>query len=613
MRVSELAKELGLKAAELVALAQARKIAITDTKTNVNARMAAMVRAQVPHRSKLSGALRDVYNKVVEEENKKAAERAAAPRKARPKRDPSAPKKPRAPRKTPVAKKAPKKPAPASKPAKKSKKSKVVAEFRLSDAQKAAPTKVDPHRKVGFTKEEKAAIKRETTTPLIDVDKVIGVPRELHAQRPIEIEVYQRDKEVPQSKDRRILRSTARQVQPIAPPPKRPIMNRYSGPPRGRNNQRWRPRFAPGGTRSSGPAKPRPDIKQLNEREMEITVPISIKDFCEKTGIKVNLIMRKLIEQGAMVTINHALDEDMVGVLAVEFKRDITVVKAKSAEEQIQAVAAVEDDPKDLVSRAPVVTFMGHVDHGKTSLLDKIRDTEVASGESGGITQHIGAYKITTKDGKKIVFLDTPGHEAFTQMRSRGARVTDIAVIVVDANDGVMPQTEEAINHAKAAKVKIMVALNKIDKPGANPNRVKGQLASVDLQPEDWGGEIICVEVSALTGQNVDQLLEMIMLEAELLELKANPKRDASGVVLESRKTEGRVLKMGCQASIFSYRRPSVLFNLDLGFSGIDHRLDGQDHTLLKSKPLVTLSIVWDRRILMEFPANAVADKDSDH
>jgi len=227
-------------------------------------------------------------------------------------------------------------------------------------------------------------------------------------------------------------------------------------------------------------------------------------------------------------------------MLALEFNRDVSVKKASAHEDVATATAAEKDDPKDLQHRAPVVVFMGHVDHGKTSLLDRIRGTKVAAGESGGITQHIGASRIVTKDGKPVVFLDTPGHEAFTQMRARGANVTDVAVIVVDAADGVMPQTVEAINHAKAAGVKIVVALNKIDKPQANPNKVKGELASAGLQAEDWGGDTVCVEVSAITGQGVDHLVEILSLEADLLELKANPKRKAAGTVLEARKTDDR-------------------------------------------------------------------------
>jgi translation initiation factor IF-2 len=534
------------------------------------------VRAQVPHRSKLSAnpALMDIYTRVVTEEAARAAAKAAEPKPEKPKREPAAetgePKTKRVTKRKEVAATAP---APAAaeagKPAAKkeepkpagkvpAKKAKVVTEFRLgaTDA-KAAAGKPAEHKHVELTAEEQEEIKKAAATPLIDVDKVIGEAKELHAMRPIEIEVFTRDTQVEESKEKRQhvkpITGPVKAATPVLPPrptttPARPPTPAYAGqrPPMPTpSSQGYRPRTPPVPHHRPvvQPPKPRPTITPMAERRIEITVPITIKSFCEQTGIKVSQVIKKLMDQGAMLTNQNAvLDEDMVGILAAEFKRDITVVKEKTAEEQMKAeVAEVKDDPKDLVPRAPVVTFMGHVDHGKTSLLDRIRNTNVAKGESGGITQHIGASKVTTKDGKAVVFLDTPGHEAFTQMRSRGAKATDVAVIVVDAADGVMPQTEEAINHAKAAGVKIVVALNKIDKPQANPNKVKGQLSALGLQPAgDWGGDTECCEVSALTGQGVDHLVETLALEAELLDLKANPKRAASGVVLEARKTDDR-------------------------------------------------------------------------
>ncbi len=558
MRVSELAKELGYKAAELVALAQAKGVKIEDIRADIGARLAAAIRAQIPHRSKLSGALRDAYAAFLAGEAARAAAKAAEPKPEKPKKEPpaegAAPVR-RAPRKKVVkdpavtAKEGPKAAPAAAKPAKKTR---VVEEFRLSDAQKPAPAKPAAHKTVELSPEEQAELKKEAAKPLIDVDRVIGVPKELHAMRPIEIEVYQRDagvevhkdKRLPRTvddKDKRALRPAGKAPLTASSPSARPSPAARPGAAPVPDIRRPKPRVPPPAMRPTvAPPRPRPVVAPMAERKIEVTVPISIKGFCEQTGIKVGLVMKKLIEQGVMATINQSLDEESVMVLAAEFKRDITVVKEKTAEEQMKAVSEVKDDPKDQIPRAPVVTFMGHVDHGKTSLLDRIRNTNVAAGESGGITQHIAAWKVVTKDGKSVVFLDTPGHEAFTQMRSRGARVTDVAVIVVAADDGVMPQTEEAINHAKAAGVKIVIALNKCDKPQANPNRVKGQLAALGLQTEDWGGNIVCVEVSALTGQGVDHLVEMLSLEAELMELKANPKRDASGVVIEARKTEGR-------------------------------------------------------------------------
>ncbi|MBF1378306.1 MAG: translation initiation factor IF-2, partial [Porphyromonadaceae bacterium] len=241
---------------------------------------------------------------------------------------------------------------------------------------------------------------------------------------------------------------------------------------------------------------------------------------------------------GLMVSINMRLDAETIEMVAEEFgyKTDFVsaeVVEAITQEEEV-------DDEADLISRPPIVTVMGHVDHGKTSLLDRLRNTNVIAGEAGGITQHIGAYSIRFKDGKRITFLDTPGHEAFTAMRARGAKVTDIAIIIVAADDDVMPQTKEAINHAAAAGVPMVFAINKIDKPAANPDRIREQLAAMNYLVEEWGGKYQCQEISAKQGINIDELLEKVLLEAELLELKANPKRRAVGSVIESSLDKGR-------------------------------------------------------------------------
>jgi translation initiation factor IF-2 len=237
-----------------------------------------------------------------------------------------------------------------------------------------------------------------------------------------------------------------------------------------------------------------------------------------------------------MMTINSTLDTETATMLAREFGAD---VQMRSFEEELLQVDAQESRPEDIVARAPVVTVMGHVDHGKTSLLDAIREARVAEREAGGITQHIGAYHVTI-NGRNIVFLDTPGHEAFTLMRARGAKVTDIVILVVAADDGVMPQTREAIDHARAASVPIIVAINKVDKPNANAERVKRELTDLELMPEEWGGKTVTVEVSAKKKQNIELLLEMILLVTDIGELKANPRRHASGTVLESKLDKGR-------------------------------------------------------------------------
>jgi len=284
-------------------------------------------------------------------------------------------------------------------------------------------------------------------------------------------------------------------------------------------------------------------------RNITITEGISVKDLAEKLGIRAKDLIARLLARGVFATINQTLEVELATDMARQFGADTSVI---SFEEQVQqdqetqALAADNEAVFNEVTRPPVVTIMGHVDHGKTSLLDAIRSTNVAGGEAGGITQHIGAYKVSITDknspayGREIVFLDTPGHEAFTRMRARGSKVTDIVVIVVAADDGVMPQTLEAIDHAKAAKVPMIVAVNKIDKPDAMPDRVKKQLADRGLMPEDWGGDTVFVDVSAKAQTNLNLLLEMICLVADLQTLKAIPERSATGTVLEAKLDRGR-------------------------------------------------------------------------
>jgi translation initiation factor IF-2 len=262
----------------------------------------------------------------------------------------------------------------------------------------------------------------------------------------------------------------------------------------------------------------------------------TVKEVAESLQLSAPEVIKKLMELGEMATLTQTLSDEAIEVLADGFDKKVTMV---SATEDVEEEPVYEDTDEELIERPPVITIMGHVDHGKTSLLDAIRQTEVAAGEAGGITQHIGAYQVH-HDGHTITFLDTPGHEAFTAMRARGAKVTDIAVIVVAADDGVMPQTVEAIDHAKAAEVPVMVAVNKIDKDGADPNRVRGELAQQGLTPADWGGDTEFVDVSAKTHQNLDDLLETLVTLAEIQELRANPDAEASGFVIESRLDPGR-------------------------------------------------------------------------
>jgi translation initiation factor IF-2 len=277
-------------------------------------------------------------------------------------------------------------------------------------------------------------------------------------------------------------------------------------------------------------------MPRASKRVVRMAETITVHDLGQQLGVRGNELVKKLMDMGSMVTLNQAIDFDTATLLAQDYQWEVK----RTGFEEKKALATAEDKSEELQARAPVVTVMGHVDHGKTSLLDAIRATQVAQGEAGGITQHIGSYRIQLGDGKEITFLDTPGHEAFTQMRARGASVTDVVVLVVAADDGVMPQTIEAINHAKAAGVPMIVAVNKMDKPDAKPDQVKRQLSEQGVLAEDWGGDVLFVNVSAKTKMGIEKLLESIFLQSEILELKANPNKMAKGVIVEARLDRGR-------------------------------------------------------------------------
>ncbi|MGB5219857.1 MAG: translation initiation factor IF-2, partial [Polyangiales bacterium] len=320
-------------------------------------------------------------------------------------------------------------------------------------------------------------------------------------------------------------------------PRRREIRGRSSIGPTGR------PQGRPGKKRLQPGKKPKQTeitTPGAQKRVIRIDDNVQLQTLAQRMSLKATDVLMKLMELGVSgVHINSTLDADTAAVLASEFAYEVENV-ARSEDEIVgDARGEFEDKAEERHNRAPIVTVMGHVDHGKTSLLDKIREADVVAGEAGGITQHIGAYRVDTDKGT-VVFLDTPGHEAFTAMRARGAQATDIVILVVAADDGVMPQTKEAVNHAQAAKVPIVVAVNKIDKPEANPDKVKNELAALGLQPEDWGGETIFIPCSAITGDGIDELLDNIVLQAEMLELTANPSIPAEGVVLEAYLDRGR-------------------------------------------------------------------------
>ena len=334
----------------------------------------------------------------------------------------------------------------------------------------------------------------------------------------------------------RPMHPTSRAPLGVEPPPtgdqqRRAPDKRGARPVRGERTPEREERVLRGPTRREAPAAPPPIT-----REITISEGITVKELSEKLDIKSSMVIKKLVDRNIFATINQTLDAKLANDLAREFGASVNTISFE--QEAMQEVQEAEVEA-DRVKRAPVVTIMGHVDHGKTSLLDAIRVANVAEKEAGGITQHIGAYHVE-KGGRKIVFIDTPGHEAFTRMRSRGAKVTDIVVLVVAADDGVMPQTLEAIDHARAAGVPIIVAVNKIDKPNAQPERVKQQLSDRGLTPEEWGGDTVMVNVSAKQKTNLDLLLEMILLVADLQDLKANPDRPAMGTVLEAKLDRGR-------------------------------------------------------------------------
>ncbi len=424
---------------------------------------------------------------------------------------------------------------------KKAAEEKAAAEARMAEEQKvreSASLKVQTPEPAPSTKDGEVA--REATPPAAE-DKAPGevvkpaepakpAPRPVHGKKPAapveKIAVVDEDALKEQMvKAAAIVEKESKEESRI--------LRRIILPPRKKAKKKQK--FPVG----RGPAV-RAIVAPSKPTKVELQAPVSLRDFSQATGIKTGQLVKKLMDLGTMASVNQPIPDEMVEVLAMEFGVEATVRKEYDPDDELRRLEEQVSDPAKLMPRPPVVTLLGHVDHGKTSLLDAIRHSDVAAGEFGGITQHVGAYRVKTDSGHIITFLDTPGHEAFTEMRARGANVTDIVILVVAADDGVMPQTVEAVNHAKAAKVPIVVAVNKIDKPDAQIERVKRQLTTYELLAEEWGGETIFAPVSAITKDGVDNLLEMLALQAELLELSADPSRPALGTVIEARRTEGK-------------------------------------------------------------------------
>ncbi len=508
MRVSDLAKELGISSDAVLNKLRTLKLKAKDAKQELNSVVETVLRRE------LAGSLKALQVQNKESAPAKTGAKAALAKDEKPK--------------TKIAAKAAEKPKAAEKTkAVKAAKGKTKA---ASGQEKEKSQKIaGKPSQASFKKTEADAKKIEKVEK--PKDSLSAKELESLSAAPIKAPVSPIIKEAPKARVEPSSPTLAPTAITLAKPVER---SAFAQPARPFGFQTRPSHFSP----RQQTVQPKFEPLKIPTGELEIQFPVAVKDLSVHLQQKPSVILKVLMEKGIMATINQNLGEDIVQELSKAL--GFTFIKSKTKEEQLVATHALETEDKSLLKpRPPVVTFMGHVDHGKTSLLDKIRKAKVADQEHGGITQHIGAYSVVLPRGK-ITFLDTPGHEAFTAMRARGAYITDLVVLVVAADEGIMPQTEEAIDHARAANVPIIVALNKIDKRGADIDKVKKQLSEKGLMPEDWGGKTIVAGVSAMTGEGIDHLLEMIILEAELLELKANYERKASGIVVEAKLSHGR-------------------------------------------------------------------------
>src|SRR3989338_1263437 len=499
MKVSDLAKELNVSSSDILTKMKALKFKAKDSDQELNTVVITVLSSELGKGRKAGGASAAAVAVKEAPAKAKAAE---------------------APKETKMAKVEPK--APAKAEPKVEAKAKAKASKEEAKKAKEVKPKKDLVKKVEKEKTPPAPIAKEEKKPTPPVNSK-------EAEKPVAI-----IKELPKTK---VSSEPFVSVKPLVKKKRKTFGRHEFTAPAGEAGAR--PETLPAEHPPTGGEQPTAADEAVAPvlKPLEVQVPISVKDFAIKVQSKTNLILKQMMQMGILATINQNLGEDIVKKLARELGYDAHVTTPE--QQLIEVHEAEKDDPALLKPRAPVITFMGHVDHGKTSLLDKIRKSKVADEEHGGITQHIGAYSVQLPKGK-ITFLGTPGHEAFTAMRARGAHITDIVILVVAADEGIMPQTIEAIDHARAAEVPIVVALNKIDRRNADVDRVKKQLAEHGLNHEDWGGKTIVIGVSAVTGEGIDALLEMILLESELLELKANYEKRASGIVIDAHMSQGK-------------------------------------------------------------------------
>lgn len=517
MRVHELAKELGLTSRKLLSFFKSKNIVLKSNLVKVTDEQAEVARKMFARRVKLLQS-EELLKKAREEERVERERQKKEEEKKRREEE----KKRKAAKKEKEKQEREKKKAAAKKkaPAKKAKpKGKTVADKVAEQLSKSRAAAAPAGKKTPAKTAEVEEVEEDVVieSPLIRLsDESEDLDEDDLRRKVLELEEEARKREEREEKRASFLK-------------RRQGWGVDGGSARPRPRRRpVRHKFA----RRTAPAK------HVRPEKASVELPVTIRTLSSTIGVKVRDIIGYMMRKGSRVSINSTLEPTTAEEIGLEFGVEIEVRQAPDVEDYLTSLEHLPADEGALVPRPPVITMLGHVDHGKTSLLDRIRHTNVHEQEAGGITQHISAYKIEV-NGRELVFVDTPGHEAFTEMRARGANVTDIVVLVVAADDGVMPQTEEAINHAKAAGVPMVVALNKIDRPNANPLKAKQQLATLGFTSEEWGGETVVVEVSALTGQGMEELLEMLVLSSEMLDLKANPKRPALGTVLEARLTAG--------------------------------------------------------------------------